>query len=187
MSDWAIEIPERYRDVAERHQLDEETVRYFTGSLETSPRVEPPPALTRWQKIMLGWRAFRTSPRVVEKTPIVTTVLLEGGNIGQLYQMWHTRTAAGQNLWSMDRRQCCTVDVVELLLRFQPYQPMGNLGYMDWSRVDGCSNDQRYFASVRALSNTIGDVGKRLATCFGNRVSSEFDSHHPHHFTMRTT
>lgn len=34
-------------------------------------------------------------------------------------------------------------------------------------------------ASGPYLGN-IGDVGQRWATCFGNRASSEFDSHHPH-------
>lgn len=38
--------------------------------------------------------------KLVDYTPILTTALLEGANIGQLYQMWTERTAAGQNVWS---------------------------------------------------------------------------------------
>lgn len=32
--------------------------------------------------------------------PAISSVLLEAGNIGQLWQMWSRRTAAGQNPWS---------------------------------------------------------------------------------------
>lgn len=36
---------------------------------------------------------------LVSKTPFVTTLLLENANVQQLWQMWRTRTAAGQSLW----------------------------------------------------------------------------------------
>lgn len=35
---------------------------------------------------------------LVEKTPIATTLLLEGANVGQLWRMWTERTAEGQSL-----------------------------------------------------------------------------------------
>ena len=43
---------------------------------------------------------FWNNPAVVGKTPLLTTVLLEYANAGQLYRMWTERTAAGQSLWS---------------------------------------------------------------------------------------
>ena len=36
----------------------------------------------------------------MEKTPLLTTLLLEYANVGQLWRMWTHWTAAGQNLWS---------------------------------------------------------------------------------------
>jgi len=38
--------------------------------------------------------------RYVEYTPIVTTLLLEYANGGQLWRMWHEHSALGQNVWS---------------------------------------------------------------------------------------
>lgn len=43
---------------------------------------------------------FLRSPRFLTATPIATTLLLEYGNIGQLWRMWTDRTAAGQELTS---------------------------------------------------------------------------------------
>lgn len=37
---------------------------------------------------------------LVAKTPLLTTFLLEYANIGQLFRMWHERSALGQNLVS---------------------------------------------------------------------------------------
>jgi uncharacterized protein with PQ loop repeat len=37
---------------------------------------------------------------LVDKTPILTTLLLEYANIGQIYRMWHEQSAKGQNVWS---------------------------------------------------------------------------------------
>ena len=51
-------------------------------------------------KVPEWFTAFRTNPAVVNKTPIVTTFLLEFANVGQLYRMWTQQTAAGQSLWS---------------------------------------------------------------------------------------
>lgn len=34
----------------------------------------------------------------VTKTPLATTLLLEGANVGQLWRMWTERTAEGQSL-----------------------------------------------------------------------------------------
>ncbi len=45
-------------------------------------------------------RKFWKQPNVVSKSPLVTTLLLEYGNVGQLYRMWTEHTAAGQSLWS---------------------------------------------------------------------------------------
>lgn len=39
-----------------------------------------------------------SNPAVVDKTPIVTTVLLEGANVSQLLRMWSERSALGQSL-----------------------------------------------------------------------------------------
>jgi uncharacterized protein with PQ loop repeat len=38
--------------------------------------------------------------RLVSLTPILTTLMLEGANLGQLWRMWTHRTAAGQELMS---------------------------------------------------------------------------------------
>jgi hypothetical protein len=43
---------------------------------------------------------FWNNPALVGKTPLLTTLLLEYANAGQLYRMWTERTAAGQSLWS---------------------------------------------------------------------------------------
>lgn len=40
------------------------------------------------------------NPRFVSYTPVLTTLLLEGANVGQLWQMWTERTAAGQSILS---------------------------------------------------------------------------------------
>lgn len=48
-----------------------------------------------WRKLL----TFRTNPKLVEKTPLVTTFLLEAANISQLWRMWTTWTADGQSLW----------------------------------------------------------------------------------------
>lgn len=36
----------------------------------------------------------------VEKTPLLSVVLIEYGNLGQIYRMWHEHSALGQNLSS---------------------------------------------------------------------------------------
>jgi uncharacterized membrane protein YbaN (DUF454 family) len=33
-------------------------------------------------------------------TPVITALLLEGANVGQLFQMWSERSALGQSVWS---------------------------------------------------------------------------------------
>jgi hypothetical protein len=38
--------------------------------------------------------------RWVSYTPILTTLLLEYANAGQLWRMWHVHSALGQNVWS---------------------------------------------------------------------------------------
>jgi len=38
--------------------------------------------------------------RIMAKSPLITTVLLEFANIGQIARMWHEHTAAGQSLIS---------------------------------------------------------------------------------------
>jgi hypothetical protein len=43
--------------------------------------------------------AFWNNPGVVGKTPYITMALLESANCWQLWQMWTTRTAAGQSPW----------------------------------------------------------------------------------------
>ena len=37
------------------------------------------------------------NPKLVDKTPLVTTFLLEAANVQQLFRMWTTWTAAGQS------------------------------------------------------------------------------------------
>ncbi len=77
-------------------------------------RIEPPPpppepVFTRWERLMYflstclgnGWRFLmtaRTNPKVVDKTPIITTFLLEAANVQQLWRMWTEWTAAGQSI-----------------------------------------------------------------------------------------
>jgi hypothetical protein len=39
-----------------------------------------------------------SDPKWVDKTPIVTTLLLEGANVAQLIRMWTERSALGQSL-----------------------------------------------------------------------------------------
>jgi len=41
---------------------------------------------------------WRTNPKVVDKTPIVTVFLLEGANIQQMWRMWTERSAEGQSI-----------------------------------------------------------------------------------------
>jgi hypothetical protein len=40
---------------------------------------------------------------------LLTTLLLEYANVGQLYRMWTERTAAGQSLWSWLSVGCALV------------------------------------------------------------------------------
>lgn len=41
---------------------------------------------------------WASDPRIIGKTPLVTTALFGWSNVAQLYQMWTLRTAAGQSL-----------------------------------------------------------------------------------------
>lgn len=45
-----------------------------------------------------GFTYLRTRPKLVDKTPIITTLLLEGANLQQLWRMWTEGTAAGQSI-----------------------------------------------------------------------------------------
>lgn len=45
---------------------------------------------------MMPWWRDRS---VVSKTPIVTVILLENGNLQQVIRMWREGTAEGQSLW----------------------------------------------------------------------------------------
>lgn len=36
----------------------------------------------------------------VARTPMLTVLLLEYANVGQLWRMWHEQSALGQNVWS---------------------------------------------------------------------------------------
>jgi hypothetical protein len=38
--------------------------------------------------------------KLIPWTPMVTTVLLEYANAGQLWRMWYVSSALGQNVWS---------------------------------------------------------------------------------------
>lgn len=40
-----------------------------------------------------------SNPRLIDKTPLVSVLLLEIANIQQLWRMWSTSTAEGQSLW----------------------------------------------------------------------------------------
>lgn len=42
--------------------------------------------------------SLANDPALVGKTPLLTVMLLEGANIGQVVRMWTTRTAEGQSL-----------------------------------------------------------------------------------------
>lgn len=44
--------------------------------------------------------SLRSRPSWVEKTPLVTTGLLEAANVQQLWRMWSEQTAAGQSIWA---------------------------------------------------------------------------------------
>lgn len=78
--------------------------------MRVEPEPPPPdPTFTRWELFcyevgMLPIRLvefvnyYRTNPKVVDKTPIVTTFLLEAANVQQLWRMWTTGTAAGQSV-----------------------------------------------------------------------------------------
>jgi hypothetical protein len=52
------------------------------------------------RNLLSRWNALRTNPTVVDKTPIVSTFLLELANVGQLHRMWTQHTAAGQEVLS---------------------------------------------------------------------------------------
>lgn len=41
-----------------------------------------------------------SDPKIVSKTGVLTVLLLESANIGQVWRMWTERTAAGQSLGS---------------------------------------------------------------------------------------
>jgi hypothetical protein len=38
--------------------------------------------------------------RLTALTPLLTTLLLEWANVGQLWRMWTVKSALGQNVWS---------------------------------------------------------------------------------------
>lgn len=73
------------------------------------PPPPPAPEFSRWelftyevsmipQRLIEFVNHYRTDPKVVDKTPIVTTFLLEAANVQQLWRMWTTQTAAGQSV-----------------------------------------------------------------------------------------
>lgn len=41
-----------------------------------------------------------TKARVIDSLPMLASVLIEAGNLGQLYRMWTQHSALGQNVWS---------------------------------------------------------------------------------------
>jgi len=48
----------------------------------------------------MNWfNKIRTNRSLVDKTPIITTFLLELANINQMIRMWSEWTAEGQSLW----------------------------------------------------------------------------------------
>jgi len=53
----------------------------------------------------LFWR----NPQWMNKAPVVSSILLEGANLGQLVRMWTEKTAAGQSLisWCMVSAALC--------------------------------------------------------------------------------
>lgn len=51
-------------------------------------------------RVLTAIGSFRRNPEYVQYTPLITTALLEYANVGQLYRMWTTWTAAGQELTS---------------------------------------------------------------------------------------
>ncbi len=61
-----------------------------------------PKVLQIWDDDAELWVGFftwlRTRKALVDKTPILTTFLLEGANLQQLYRMWTEKTAAGQSI-----------------------------------------------------------------------------------------
>jgi hypothetical protein len=64
--------------------------------------VKLPKLLQVWDdetELWLGWFTFlRTRKKLVDKTPIITTLLLEAANVQQLKRMWTEHTAAGQSI-----------------------------------------------------------------------------------------
>jgi uncharacterized protein with PQ loop repeat len=43
---------------------------------------------------------FLRNPQLVSYTPLVTTLIFEAANVGQLIEMWSKKTALGQSLFS---------------------------------------------------------------------------------------
>lgn len=77
-------------------------MNYVEGVLRFPP---PPPPLPGPPEPPVPPRGRGTAPwwccpNTINKAPILATVLLEYANVGQLYRMWHDRTAAGQELTS---------------------------------------------------------------------------------------
>ncbi len=55
-----------------------------------------PPLPTFWQRLT---RLF-SDPRFLDRSPIITTFLLEWANVMQIWRMTHDHSALGQNAWS---------------------------------------------------------------------------------------
>lgn len=53
-----------------------------------------------WSYILSWLHDLRVNPKIVDKTPLLTTLLFESANVGQLWRMWTQSTAAGQSLWA---------------------------------------------------------------------------------------
>lgn len=46
---------------------------------------------------------------IVDFFPLVSALLAESGNAGQLWKMWAAHTAAGQNIWSFVSILCAVI------------------------------------------------------------------------------
>lgn len=70
--------------------------------------------------------------KLVAKTPIATAILLDGGVVQQIYQMWSERTAEGQSLWGW---ACINVALWLWLNFYRVMLPPEDRAFAFWATV----------------------------------------------------
>lgn len=86
--------------------MEKEWVVEAPKKMRIEPEPPPPEPVFTWRDHLNLFVAnfpgnvleWRTNPKVVDKTPIVTVFLLEGANIQQMWRMWTERSAEGQSI-----------------------------------------------------------------------------------------